>query len=204
VGHDRFVEAAQRHRAQLRVVPDFTAQLSQRLFWGALLALVFAGITLVLMLNVSLQTQAFDLRTLAAQEQRLQNQEAVLQQQLAERSSSAELAQRAIDLGMVPATAPGFVMLPEGTMVGDPQAVGADGPYADLRTPATPAPDPSAAPTESTAAAAADPTAGPAEAGEPATVRTPAPAPVEDPADQAAGQQAGDPVTVPEMSTQEG
>lgn len=136
--HGSFTRAAQRHRAQLRVVPELTAQVSQRVFWGLLVSLVIVGTTLVLMLNVTLQNQAFEMRTLAAEEQRLLNHEAVLQQQLAERSSSDALAQQAIDLGMVPATAPGFLLLPDGTMVGNPKAAEGGGPYADLRTPAQP------------------------------------------------------------------
>lgn len=136
--HDSFTRAAQRHRAHLQVVPELTAQVSQRVFWGLLVSLVIVGTTLVLMLNVTLQSQAFEMRTLAAEEQRLLNHEAVLQQQLAERSSSDALAQQAVDLGMVPATAPGFLLLPDGTMVGAPKAAEADGPYVDLRTPVQP------------------------------------------------------------------
>lgn len=137
-GRVSFVEAAHRHRAQLRLVPEFTAQVSHRMFWGVLIALIISGTTLLLMLNVTLQNQAFALRTLAAHEQVLQNQEAAMQQELTQRSSSAELARSAVDLGMVPAISPGFVMLPDGTIVGDPEPVAAGGPYAGLRTPAEP------------------------------------------------------------------
>ncbi|SDB80155.1 hypothetical protein GA0111570_101430 [Raineyella antarctica] len=155
------VEAAQRRRAQLRVVPVLTAQISQRAFWGVLIGVFIVGTTLLLMLNVTLQNQAFALRTLAAQEQVLTNQQAALEQQLTERSSSAQLAQRAIDLGMVPATEPGYIMLPDGTLLGDPKPVTGAGPYAGLRTPQTPAVQPSAAPT---GVAAAQPSAAPSAA----------------------------------------
>lgn len=132
---ETFARAAQRRRAQLQVVPELAAQVSQRVFWGILMAVVLLGTTLVLMLNVTLQNQAFALRTLAAQEQQLVNRQAVLEQQLAERSSSDVLAQRAVDLGMVPATSPGFLLLPEGTVLGSPEKAPAVGPFEDLRTP---------------------------------------------------------------------
>lgn len=217
-GREGFVQAAQRHRAQLRIVPELAAQLSQRVFWGMLIALVIGGTALLLMLNVTLQNQAFDLRTLAAEEQVLQNQEAAMRQQLTERSSSAELAQRAIDRGMVPATAPGFLMLPDGTMVGDPEAATGAGPYAGLRTPVTPAAAPAAvavapvatpaAPVATPATAAVPPSvppsAGAAVAGPqvaaPSTVRTPGAAP---PA-QTAGQQATTGAMSTNASSQEG
>lgn len=190
-GRASFVEAAQRHRAQLRLVPEFTAQISHRMFWGVLIALVLSGTTLLLMLNVTLQNQAFALRTLAAEEQVLQNQEAAMQQELTQRSSSAELAQSAVDLGMVPATSPGFVMLPDGTIVGDPEPVVAGGPYAGLRTPAE-APVPVAGATAPADAAAAGSTTDPATA-DPATTAPAATDPATtDPAatDPSAGQAA--------------
>ena len=165
-GREGFVQAAQRHRAQLRIVPELAAQLSQRVFWGMLIALVIGGTAVLLMLNVTLQNQAFELRTLAAEEQVLQNQEAAMRQQLTKRSSSAELAQRAIDRGMVPATAPGFLMLPDGTMVGDPQPATGAGPYAGLRTPvspaAVPADVPAVVPSVGAVATAAAPVVAPA------------------------------------------
>lgn len=130
--------AAQRRRAQLQVVPRLAARISQRSFWGVLVAVVVVGTSLLLMLNVTLQNQAFRLRTLAAQEQVLQNEQADRQQQLARTSSSARLAQRAVDMGMVPDSEPGFVSVPSGTMVGDAKPATAGGPYAGLRTPVTP------------------------------------------------------------------
>ncbi|QGF24230.1 hypothetical protein [Raineyella fluvialis] len=142
-----FLAAAQRRQAQLRVVPRIAAQVSQRSFWTFLLALVVVGTTLLLMLNVTLQNQAFRLRTLAAQAQVLKNEQADLQQQLSRRSSSGQLAQRALDMGMVPDTTPGFVMVPDGTVVGDAKPATAGGPYAGLRNSATAAqPQPSTQP----------------------------------------------------------
>lgn len=160
--HESFGRAAQRRRAQLQVVPELAAQISQRVFWGVLIAVVLVSITLVLMLNVTLQNQAFELRTLAAQDQQLVNRQAVLEQQLAERSSSDVLAQRAVDLGMVPATAPGFLLLPEGTVLGSPEQAPGAGPYEALRTPVL---DPA---TDTDASAPGD--------AAPEAVRTPVPA----------------------------
>lgn len=133
-----FAAAAQRRRAQLRVVPRLAARISQRSFWAVLVAVVVVGTSLLLMLNVTLQNQAFRLRTLAAQEQVLQNEQADLQQELSRTSSSARLAQRAVDMGMVPDSEPGFVTVPSGTVVGDAKPATAGGPYAGLRTPVTP------------------------------------------------------------------
>ena len=221
-GREGFVQAAQRHRAQLRIVPELAAQLSQRVFWGMLIALVIGGTAVLLMLNVTLQNQAFELRTLAAEEQVLQNQEAAMRQQLTKRSSSAELAQRAIDRGMVPATAPGFLMLPDGTMVGDPKAATGAGPYAGLRTPVTPAVTPPAAPAAVAIAPAGtapapvattatpavppsvQPSAGAAAAGPQVAAPSTVLIPEAPPAAQTAGQQAATGTTSTNASSQEG
>ncbi len=207
---------AKRNRgAKLRVVPALAAQVSQRLYWGALVAIVIIGTSLLLMLNVTLQNQAFELRTLEAEQQVLVNQEAALEQQLTERSSSAALAQEAIDLGMVPATSPGFVLLPDGTLVGDPQPVTGAGPYAGLKSVTQPTEQPapaeeSAVPAEEAAAAGEQPAADGQPVEQPAAdasgqpvAETPA-APAEQPVKVPAVQQEPTGTAEPNASSQEG
>lgn len=173
-----FVAAAQRRRAQLEVVPRLTAQISQRSFWTVLIATVVVGTTLLLMLNVTLQNQAFQLRTSAARAQVLKNQEADLQQQLTRTSSSAQLAQRAVDMGMVPDTTPGFVTVPDGTVVGDARPASGGGPYAGLRAlpPTAAQPDAQAAPQATTQPQSpAQPQASPSVSASPTTTPQPTP-----------------------------
>ncbi|WOQ15850.1 hypothetical protein [Raineyella sp. W15-4] len=173
-----FAAAAQRRRAQLQVVPRLAARISQRSFWTLLIGVVVVGTTLLLMLNVTLQNQAFQLRTLAAQEQVLTNEQADLQQQLARTSSSAQLAQRAVDMGMVPDTTPGFVTVPSGTVAGDAKPATGGGPYAGLKSQATTAaqPQPSSQPSAQSSASP-EAAASSAASGSPSP-STPTPQPV--------------------------
>ncbi len=142
-----------RRAAELRAVPRLAARMSSRLFWGLLIGIIVVGTTALLLLNVTLQNQAFELRSLHAQADELTNTQVDLERKIADRGSADQLAERATAMGMVPNTAPGFVLLPDGTIVGDPKPAAGATPAA--RASAKPSPTNTAKPTESTRPATA-------------------------------------------------
>ena len=138
------------HRmVELRAVPQLAARMPQRLFWGALMGVILTGTTLLLLLNVTLQNQAFELRSLHAQADELTNSQFDLERRIADEGSADKLAERATAMGMVPNTSPGFVLLPDGTVVGDPRPAAGPGPYASAAPKATTRPTATPSPTTS-------------------------------------------------------
>ena len=81
------------------------------------------GMAGLLMLNTTLQNQAFQARSLNRQATELAYVEADLQNQLDAAGASSELARRASLLGMRPNPRPAFLVLPKGKVIGSPTRV---------------------------------------------------------------------------------
>jgi hypothetical protein len=95
------------------------------------------GMVGLLMLNTTLQSQAFQSRTLNRQATELAYAQADLENQLDALAAPQELARRASALGMRPNPFPAFLVLPSGKVVGEPIPVSGDElPTLIVKTPA--------------------------------------------------------------------
>jgi len=91
----------------------------------------------LLMLNTTLQSQAFESRTLNRRATELAYSQADLENQLDALAAPQELARRASELGMRPNPFPAFLVLPSGKVVGKPTPVsGHELPALIVKTPA--------------------------------------------------------------------
>jgi hypothetical protein len=121
---------------RLRVVPTPPARLARFPFLLVLIGLFAVGMTGLLMLNTSLQNQAFQARNLDREATALAYQQAALESQLDELYAPAELARRASALGMRPDSQPAFLVLPGGKVIGEARRVsGRDAPELVIKTP---------------------------------------------------------------------
>jgi len=95
------------------------------------------GMAGLLMLNTTLQSQAFESRTLNRRATELAYSQADLENQLDALAAPQELARRASELGMRPNPFPAFLVLPSGKVVGKPIPVsGHELPALIVKTPA--------------------------------------------------------------------
>lgn len=121
----------------LRVVPGVPTRLARLPFVLVLIAFFGVGMAGLLMLNTTLQNQAFQFRTLNRQATALAYDQAALQAQIDQLSAAAELARQASALGMRPNPRPAFLVVPSGKVVGKPKPVSGDeAPDLIVRTPA--------------------------------------------------------------------
>ncbi len=161
----------------LRAVPKQARQLAQLPFILFIAALLGGGLTGVLILSTTIQTQSGELTALQTQEAELRYQEAALVAQAQGLRSSQSLAEQAWALGMRPNPNPAFIKMPNGEILGVPVEVTGDelpgmvppvAPVTD--TASSPAADATATPTSPQASASSEPTASAeAEAGTQAT-----------------------------------
>ncbi len=116
-------------RERLHTVPG-TRQDPPRLapmpFLVVLIGLLGLGLAGLLMLNTSLQGQAFETRQLQRQESELAYRQVELETKLDKVAAPQELAERASALGLRPNPYPVILRLPEGTIEGDPKRVDGD------------------------------------------------------------------------------
>lgn len=127
-----------RDRPDLRPVPPQPQpRLSRVPFALVLIAIIGVGMAGLLMLNTSLQNQAFEVRTVQRQATALAYTQAGLQQQADNLAAPEELARRASALGMRPNPLPAFLVLPSGKVLGEPHVVtGREVPSLVIKTPA--------------------------------------------------------------------
>jgi hypothetical protein len=92
-------------------------------FLLVLIGIFGLGMAGLLMLNTTLQNQAFEARSLNRQASELAYVEADLQNRLDVAAAPAELARRASLIGMRPNPRPAFLVLPKGKIIGDPTPV---------------------------------------------------------------------------------
>ena len=124
-------------RQSLRAVAEPAPRLARFPFLLVLIGLFGMGMVGLLMLNTTLQSQAFESRTLNRQATELAYTQADLEYQLAALAAPQELARRASELGMRPNPFPAFLVLPSGKVVGKPIPVsGHEVPALIVKTPA--------------------------------------------------------------------
>jgi hypothetical protein len=110
-------------RPRLRPVPAGSGGLARRPFAVVLIALFGLGMTGLLMLNTTLQNQAFEARALSRHATELAHLQADLETQLDQVAAPQELARRASLLDMRPNPKPAFLVLPSGKVIGKPTPV---------------------------------------------------------------------------------
>jgi hypothetical protein len=124
-------------RRPLHAVADPAARLARFPFLLVLIGIFGIGMAGLLMLNTTLQSQAFESRTLNRQATELAYAQADLENQLDALAAPQELARRASALGMRPNPYPAFLVLPSGKVVGKPTPVeGEEVPALIVKTPA--------------------------------------------------------------------
>jgi hypothetical protein len=121
----------------LRAVAQPAARLARFPFLVVLIGVFGLGMAGLLMLNTTLQSQAFQSRALNRQAAELAYAQADLENQLDALAAPQELARRASELGMRPNPSPAFLVLPSGKVVGKPIPVsGHELPALIVKTPA--------------------------------------------------------------------
>jgi hypothetical protein len=124
-------------KPSLKAVPRVKPRLARIPFILVLIGVFGLGMTGLLMLNTTLQNQAFQANTLNRQASELAYTQADLESQLDQRAAPQVLAQRASDYGMRANVYPAFLVLPKGKVVGKPRAVsGNEMPTMVVKTPA--------------------------------------------------------------------
>lgn len=125
-----------------------TATSSRAPFIVLVLVLAAGGLIGLVLLNTAVNENAFRLHDLSTGQGALDKEEQRLQQALDDQESPTKLAERAKKMGLVPAGDPGFVVLPDGKIVGTPVPASA---------PPSPTPSATSAPASSTTSSSASP-----------------------------------------------
>ncbi len=115
--------APTRVRPRLESVAAPAARMARFPFLLVLIGVFGFGMAGLLMLNTTLQNQAFQSRGLSRQATELAYTQADLENQLDVLAAPQELARRASTLGMRPNPYPAFLVLPKGKVIGKPAPV---------------------------------------------------------------------------------
>jgi hypothetical protein len=127
---------APQQRARLRAVNPPAQRLARFPFLLVMIGIFGVGMAGLLMLNTTLQNQAFQARSLNRQATELAYVQADLENQLDKHAAPAEVARLASKAGMRPNPHPAFLVLPEGKIVGKPIPVsGQELPSLVVKTP---------------------------------------------------------------------
>ena len=110
-------------KRRLRAVPPLPARMARVPFLSVLIALFGVGMVGLLMVNTTLQNQAFESRALNRQAAQLVYAEAELQSQLNQRRTPEQIATLASALGMRPNPYPAFLVVPSGKVLGEQRRV---------------------------------------------------------------------------------
>lgn len=121
-------------RLALIAASDDPRRIGRGAFAGLVVALVIAGMAVLLMVNTTLVQGAFDLQELQSQGDTLTLQEQALAQQVDAARTPQALQAQAQSLGMVPVPVPAFLRLSDGAVLGTPKPA----PRAAVSTPAKP------------------------------------------------------------------
>lgn len=123
-------------RATLTAVPRRRTTVARTPFLVILLGVLGLGMVGLVMLQTTVQQQSFELRKLEAQAKALSYQEAQLQAEADRRSTPAEVARRARELGMVPNPYPVYIDVTTGEVRGVAKPVtGNEMPNLTVKTP---------------------------------------------------------------------
>lgn len=104
---------------RLRIVRAPSPQRTRVPFILFCVTILVGALLSALMLNVAMAQSAFTLRNEQIELARLTQEQQKLEQQVARAASPEVLAGRARALGMVPAPAPAFLQLADGTIIGE-------------------------------------------------------------------------------------
>jgi hypothetical protein len=165
--------------APLRVVPAAIRRTGNGGFAVLCMALLAVGLVSLLMMITALASGIYQLKDLRAESGTLTDQQEQLTQVVDDLRSPRNLADRAQQMGMVPAKSMAFVRLSDGTVIGEAQPAAAEQ-RLNVVTTAVPPPAPPPAPATPAATAPATPAAtspDPAAATAPATAPAPTPKP---------------------------
>ena len=110
----------------LKALPTVRTTLARFPFIVVLIAVFGVGMAGLLLLNTTLQNQAFQYRALKREATVLAYDQTTLQNQLDQLSAPSELARQASAIGMRPNPAPAFVVIPDGKIIGKPKRVSGD------------------------------------------------------------------------------
>ena len=120
----------------LSLVPPLRSTVSTVGFVLIVMALVALGLSLVMVVTTSVASQSKELSELRKEAVLLEYRAASLTTRVQEISSTASLAMRASDLGMVPNVYPAFIRISDGVILGEPTAVtGKEAPYLRRQVP---------------------------------------------------------------------
>ncbi len=108
---------AQERRAQLRPVAAPEQARSLLPFMWLCIGIVIAALSAVLLINTTMAEGAYERRDLRIEIAGLHQESQSLQEGIEANGAPMSLAQRARDLGMVPASAQGFVSLSDGIVL---------------------------------------------------------------------------------------
>ena len=121
------------------------------------MTLLAAGLVALLMMNTALASGIYQLKTLQGQSGTLTDQQEQLTQVVDDLRSPRNLADRAQQLGMVPAKSMAFVRISDGSVIGVAQPAKDDQRLNVVTSPVAPPPAPPPAPTPDPAATASTP-----------------------------------------------
>lgn len=152
-------------KTDLRAVPVRRTRLARVPFLIVLVVVFGLGMTGLLMLNTTLQNQAFQARALDRQATELAYAQGELEAQIDQLGAPQELARRASSLGMRANPEPAFLVAPTGKVIGDPKRVtGSEIPSLIVKSPQELAAEKAAAKAKAEAKAAAKAAAAEAKA----------------------------------------
>ncbi len=114
-----------RVRPTVKAVAAPTPRIRRVPFLLLLAGILGVGMIGLLVLNTTLQSQAFESRTLNQQAALLTNQQAQWQTRVDGLRTPATLVHKALQLGMVPNPRPAYVTVPQGKILGKPHKVSA-------------------------------------------------------------------------------
>jgi hypothetical protein len=127
----------------LAVIPGFAGRRSVIPFALLVLAVLGAGLVILLLLNTALDRGAFELNAGQKRQSQLTDEQQQLALQLGALSAPGPLASQAAALGMVPNPQPAFLNPGSGAVLGSPSAAPTTAP------PPSPSPTPSGSPSAS-------------------------------------------------------
>ncbi|WP_049574495.1 FtsB family cell division protein, partial [Streptomyces sp. SBT349] len=114
------------------LVPTRSSSAARTPFVLLIVLLLGAGMLALLFLNASLNQGSFELSELRKETRELTDEQQELQAEVDGYSAPDALAERARELGLVPAGPPAFLG-PDGSVLGDPQPAPSSAPTADPR-----------------------------------------------------------------------
>lgn len=109
-------------RANLRLVAPLRVQKASRgVFSLVILGIMACGLIGMLLINTTLAQGAFTVSELRSEQAELARVEAALTEEVAALAAPEALETKARALGMVPSTAPAFIQIPDGKVMGKPK-----------------------------------------------------------------------------------